>query len=261
MREPTEEELDLLVVQVILAAATIIVAGPALVIAVPLAVAIDQGGWRRWPWFLVGGVAAAGVVALGAWHAYWETWAEVWRTLRHGAPLDAAALLGFAPLAGPAGVALGPVLQIAVRHRNEHESTRHHREVSDRRRAQVQVARAMTRLVLPAPADRTVLGLRIDGSIKDWTLWRRGRAVVATPADVWLRQALILGETGSGKTVTALALASELLRIGWDVHLIAARPTPTPGTPSSPLPGAPAPARRTARTNRSTGGEVGRRRS
>lgn len=229
MREPTEQrdELDLLVAQVFLAAAATVIVAPALVIAVPLAVAIDQRGRRRWPCFIAGGLAVAGAIALGAWDTYWATWAEVWRTIRHGAPLDAGALLGFAPFAGPAGVALGPVLQIGIRHRNEHESTRHHRELSDRRRAQAQVARAMTRLELPAPPDRTVLGLRIDGSINGWTLWRRGRAVVAPPADVWLRQALILGETGSGKTITALGLASELLRLGWDVHLIDGKADPS----------------------------------
>lgn len=228
MREPTDQrdELDLLVAQVLLAIAVAVTVGPALVITVPLAVAIDQRGWRRWPSFVAGAIATAAVVALGAWVAYWATWMEVWRSVRHGAPFDAVELFGFVPLAGASGIALAPVLQIGGRHRNEHESTRHHREVSGARRARVQVARAMNRLELPTPSDRTVIGLRVDGSITGWTVWRRGRAVAAPPAEVWLRQALILGETGSGKTVTALAVASELLRLGWDVHLIDGKADP-----------------------------------
>ncbi len=97
MREPTDQrdELDLLVAQVLLAAAVTVIVGPALVIAVPLAFTIDQRGWRRWPWFLGGAGATAGVVALGGWDAYWATWADVWRTIRHGSSLDPVALLGF----------------------------------------------------------------------------------------------------------------------------------------------------------------------
>lgn len=228
MHEPGEhrDELDLVVAQVLLAAAAIVICGPALVVGVPLAVAIDQRGWRRWPSFVAGAALTAAVIALGAWDSYWATWAVVWQRIRHGTSLDVAALAGVLPLGLAAGVALGPLLQIGVRHRNEHESTRHHREVSNARRTRVQVARAMERLELPTSSDRTVLGLRLDGAINGWTVWRRGRAVVAPPGATWLRQALILGETGSGKTLTAIALASELLRTGWDVHLIDGKADP-----------------------------------
>lgn len=46
--------------QVALAAVVILVTAPALVVAVPLAIAIDRRGWRRWPALL----GDAGVVAL-----------------------------------------------------------------------------------------------------------------------------------------------------------------------------------------------------
>lgn len=63
--EPTDQrdELDLLVAQVLLAAAAAVILGPAFLIAAPLALAIDQRGWRRWPWFLAGITATAGVDA------------------------------------------------------------------------------------------------------------------------------------------------------------------------------------------------------
>ena len=52
--------------------------------------------------------------------------------------------------------------------------------------------------------------------------WPRSRAgaVVTVPDAAWQRQGLVVGETGSGKTVTALAVASEMLRAGWDVYWI-----------------------------------------
>jgi DNA polymerase III delta prime subunit len=230
MPEPTQtqrDQLDLVVAQALLVVAALLACGPALVVAVPLALAIDRLAWRRWPATLAGGALVGTAVALGAWGAYWATWAHVWNaTVRDASAFDPERLLGLAPLGLSAGVLLGPVLQVAVHHRNEHEATRHHREVSARRRTRVQAERAMARLDLPAPEDRTVLGLRLDGSIRGWQVHRRGRPIVAPPAHVWERQALILGETGSGKTVTALALARELLRVGWDVHWIDGKADP-----------------------------------
>ncbi len=43
---------------------------------------------------------------------------------------------------------------------------------------------------------------------------------MTVPDALWQRQALVVGETGSGKTVTALAIASETLRAGWDVYWV-----------------------------------------
>lgn len=222
VREPPErrEELDLVVAQALLVVAGIAATGPALVIAVPLAMIIDRRGWRRWPALLAGAALTAGAVAAGAWETYVATAEEIWRAARHDAAFPWAHAFGLAPLALAAGIALGPVLQIATHHRNEHEATRHQRSVSAARRARVQAERRMRTLVPPTPPDRTVLGLRLDGGIRGWQLHRPGGTLVAPRAEVWGRQALILGETGSGKTVTALTLAAELLRIGWDVHWI-----------------------------------------
>lgn len=161
-----------------------------------------------------------------------------------------------ADLALPAGIALGPVLQAAAHHCNEHEATRHQREVGAARRARVQAERRMGRLVLPTPADRTVLGLRLDGRVPGWQVRRAGRAFVAPPADAWGRQTLVLAETRRGKTVTALALATELLRIGWTSAGSTARPIRTPASPSSPPPRPPASPPIAARRSRSTAGEA-----
>jgi hypothetical protein len=42
----------------------------------------------------------------------------------------------------------------------------------------------------------------------------------------WQRQALVVGETGSGKTMTALTVASEAMRAGWDVYWIDGKADP-----------------------------------
>jgi len=218
--QPERDELDLVITQMLLVAAGIILAGPPLAIGGPLAIAIDRRGWRRWPTLLAGAGLVGIAVTVGAWDTYVATWASIWHTVHDGAVFHPLDLLGLVPFAVAAGIALGPILQVVVHHRNEHEATRHHREVSDTRRARAQAERRMGRFDLPTPADRTVLGLRLDGHIRGWSIRHRTRTLVAPPAAVWGRQALILGETGSGKTVTALALAGELLRLGWDVHWI-----------------------------------------
>jgi hypothetical protein len=224
--QPQRDELDLVVAQAVLVLAAVVFAGPALVIGAPLAVAIDRGGWRRWPTLLGGALLVSIAVAVGAWDTYLATWAHIWRAIRDEEAFRQLDLLGLVPFAVASGIALGPVLQIGTHHRNEHEATRHHREVSATRRARAQAERRMSRVDLPTPSDRTVLGLRLDGHVSGWALRHHACTLVAPPAEVWGSQALILGETGSGKTVTALALAGELLRLGWDVHWIDGKADP-----------------------------------
>lgn len=81
VREPPDrrEEIDLVVAQAVLIAAAIAVTGPALRVAVPLAMAIDRRGWRRWPVLLAGAAVTTGAVAAGAWNTYLATIAEIWR--------------------------------------------------------------------------------------------------------------------------------------------------------------------------------------
>ena len=86
--------------------------------------------------------------------------------------------------------------------------------------------RTVGRAAWPTPDERTVLGLPLGGHIRNWRLASRGRSFIAAPLDAWRRQALIVGETGSGKTVTALTLAGEALRCGWDVYWIDGKADP-----------------------------------
>jgi hypothetical protein len=118
-----------------------------------------------------------------------------------------------------------------MHHRNEHEATRHYRELSQARRARAQARRTITRTTAwPEPEGRTVLGVPLAGDVPGWRMSAWMRPVVAPPLAVWYRQALIVGETGTGKTVTALTLAAEALRGGWDVHWIDGKADPATAT-------------------------------
>jgi len=191
---------------------------PALVVAVPLAVAIENGGWRRWPALVVGGTLTGLVVLAGGWDAYRHTIVSLWAHFRFHNPFHPVELVALLPLGVAGGILAAPLLPTFLHHRNEHEATRHHRHLSQERRTRTQAQRTVGRAAWPTPDGRVVLGLPLAGNISNWRVASRGRSVIAAPLDAWRRQALIVGETGSGKTVTALTLAGEALRGGWDVY-------------------------------------------
>lgn len=225
---PAEPGFDVfeLVILAAVAAAALAVCLPALVVAVPLGVAIESGGWRRWPVVVAGAVLTGLVVLAGGWDAYRHTVYSFWLHLRFHHPFRPVELVALVPLGVTGGVLAAPLLPTFIHHRNEHEATRHYRELSQARRTRAQAQRTVGRAAWPEPDGRTVLGLPLGGNIPNWRLAARGRAVIAAPLDVWRRQALIVGETGSGKTVTALTLAAEALRGGWDVYWIDGKADP-----------------------------------
>jgi hypothetical protein len=220
---PAEADFDPLqfVALSAVAIAALAVCLPALIVAVPLGMAIENGGWRRWP-ALVAGAALTGLVVLaGGWDAYRHTIVSFWAHLRLHHPFRPVELLALLPLGSTGGILAAPLLPTIVHHRNEHEATRHYRELSQTRRSRTQAQRTVGRAgSWPEPEGRTVLGVPLQGVIKNWRHMHRWRPVVAAPLDAWRRQTLIVGETGSGKTVTALTLTGEALRGGWDVYWI-----------------------------------------
>jgi hypothetical protein len=234
MNRPSETptaapNFDLLEVVVFaaLAVAAVVVCLPALVVAVPLGMAIENGGWRRWPALLAGGTLTGVVVLAGGWDAYQHTIVAIWAHLRLHHPFHPAELLALLPLGAAGGILAAPLLPTIIHHHNEHEATRHYRELSAARRSRAQAQRTVGRTgAWPEPDGRTVLGVPLSGAVTNWRLpsWRR--PVVAAPLDAWRRQTLILGETGSGKTVTALTLAGEALRGSWDVYWIDGKADP-----------------------------------
>jgi hypothetical protein len=225
---PAEPGLDLLefVVLGAIAIAAVAVCLPALAVAIPLGVAIEGGGWRRWPAILTGAVLTGLVVLAGGSDAYRHTVISLWAHLRFHHPFRPVELLAILPMAVAGGTLAAPLLPTLLHHRNEHEATRHYRQLSQERRTRVQAHRTVGRTAWPAPEGRTVLGLPLVGNIANWRTSSRGRSVIAAPLDAWHRQTLIVGETGSGKTVTALTLAGEALRGGWDVYWIDGKADP-----------------------------------
>jgi hypothetical protein len=228
--EPGFDEVELVILAA-LSVAVVAVCLPALVVALPLGMAIESRGWRRWPAVVAGGTLTGLVVLAGGWDAYQHTIHSLWLHLRSHHPFRPVELVALIPLGVVGGILAAPLLQTFLHHRNEHETTRHYRELSQARRSRSQAQRTVGRATWPMPDGRTVLGIPLAGAIPNWRLASRARPVVAAPLDAWRRQALIVGETGSGKTVTALTLAAEALRGGWDVYWIDGKADP--GTASA----------------------------
>lgn len=203
-----------------LAAGFVVVAAPTLAVAASLAFVIDRRGWRRWPAAGCGLVVTGALALAGGARAYLGVVdALVALATRHSSARPPALVLAVA-FAAAAGVALAPALQTVIHHRDEHEETRHTRSDSRRRRAATGAVRRVRRGRWPTPTGRAVLGVAIDAPAADAGLNLLRRRVVAVPMRDWLRQALIVGETGSGKTMTALTVAGEAMRAGWDVYWI-----------------------------------------
>jgi hypothetical protein len=200
-----------------------VVGAPTLAVAAGLALVIDRRGWRRWPVAGCGLCLAVALGVAGGAHAYFAL-AGALVAITTGRPAGSPPFALGIGFAAAVGVALAPAVPTIVHHRDEHEETRHARQVSGRRRAAAGAARRVRRRRWPTPPGRAVLGVAIASSetgtgTGTGRAWRVGR-VVTVPMRDWLRQALIVGETGSGKTVTALTVAGEAMRAGWDVYWI-----------------------------------------
>jgi conjugal transfer pilus assembly protein TraD len=213
------EPFDGLTGPVLLAVALAVVA-PATAVATTLAWLIDRRGWRRWPALLAGVAAATLVASLGGGAAVRHALSLLASHANRVRALSAADVAWIVAMQAAAGLGAAPLLLAVTHHRDDHETTSRQRRRSRRRRAEVQAERLLTRARWPTPPDRTVLGVRLDGGITNCTARYRTQPLVAVPLADWGRQALIVGETGSGKTVTALTVANEAMRLGWDVYWI-----------------------------------------
>jgi len=210
----------------LLAAVALVVVAPAAATATTLAWLIDRRGWRRWPALLAGMGVTAVIATLGGGAAARHALSLLASRANPPAALTAMEVGWIAALQVAVGIAVAPLLLVVIHHRDEHETTRHGRWMSRRRRAETQAERFVARARWPTPPDRTVLGVRLDGAVTGCTTRFRTRALVAVPLADWGRQALIVGETGSGKTVTALTVADEAMRVGWDVYWVDGKADP-----------------------------------
>jgi hypothetical protein len=193
---------------------------PVLIVAGPLALLVDRRGWRRWPATVAGGALTAAIAAAGGAAAYGRVLARLAAgAAPAGADLALAVALGLA-----LGIATGPAVQALVRAGDPHEHHRRARERSARRRAATQAERVIRGRRWSAPPGWTVLGARLGnhGPGSD----RPAGRVIGVPNAAWQRQALVVGETGSGKTMTALTVVSEAMRAGWDVYWIDGKADP-----------------------------------
>ena len=199
------------------------VAAPCLVIALPTALIIEKRSTRQWPLVLAGAAltASAGVF-VGPTGLLRGSFALL-SCLRGGHRPSAATLFGYLPGVVGTGLLLAPALPRWYRELilPEHERGRHRAE-QQRRRAEHEAAR----IVSPLPPDRTVLGVALGDGHTEWTIRHRGHPLVAPPLELWGRHALVIGETGSGKTVTSLTIAAEALRLGHHVYWIDGKADP-----------------------------------
>jgi hypothetical protein len=133
--EPGFDEVELVILAVVSVAA-VVVCLPALVVALPLAMATESRGWRRWPAVVAGAALTSLVVLAGGWDAYQHTVHSFWLHLRFDHPFRPIEFVAVVPLGLTGGLLAGPILQTLMHHRNEHEATRHYRELSEARRAE-----------------------------------------------------------------------------------------------------------------------------
>ena len=208
----------------LLVAACLTAVAPGAATAATLAWWIDRRGARRWPAVVTGIVATALVAAVGGWSAVRHVLSVLTSPAHAGTPV-LRALGWIAALEVTAGIAAAPAL-LALADRRDGYETNRPRPERRRRSVAAHAARIAARGRWPAPPDRTVLGVRLAGTLTGCRTRGHGRSLVAIPLADWGRQALIVGETGSGKTVTALTLASEAMRVGWDVYWIDGKADP-----------------------------------
>ena len=121
------DPLEWFVAGAVLAVAALALA-PLVIVAGGLAVLIDRRGWRRGPALLLGAAPAVALAVVGGPHAYARVLAAV--TGLEASPLGGATIALALAFAAACGVALAPVLATVVHHRDEHEPTRHARDLS-----------------------------------------------------------------------------------------------------------------------------------